>query len=102
MNATTTTADVDIDKFCTICKKTCGHWAKEHNAVFGSKINLDKMKNYVKENPTSDDTNLKRVNAIKEIEAKKAKEQVERTNKLVDRRLRVDKKIDKMKKEIGL
>jgi len=28
---TTTTSSFEIEKYCTICKKSCGHWASEHN-----------------------------------------------------------------------
>ena len=31
-----TTIDSEkLEKYCSICKKVCGHWAKEHDSVFG-------------------------------------------------------------------
>ena len=38
MEISTTTSMEDrlaSEKYCTICKKTCGHWAVEHDLVFG-------------------------------------------------------------------
>lgn len=52
-------------------------------------MNLDKFNKYIKENPTSDDTKLKRLNKLKERELLNTKEQFKKINKLMDKRDRL-------------
>ena len=47
MEISTTTsseAEESLRKYCTICKKTCGHWAIEHDLVFGDENGDYQMK----------------------------------------------------------
>lgn len=65
-------------------------------------MNLDKLTKYIKENPTSDDTNLKKLNVLNERELNKTKSDIKKMEKLLKRRERVDKKIKKLIKNTGL
>lgn len=39
VDSTTTSMEYKrgLEKYCTICKKTCGHWATEHDIVYPKK-----------------------------------------------------------------
>lgn len=38
----TTVAINEIEKYCTICRKTCGHWAREHDIIFNATKGIEK------------------------------------------------------------
>ena len=54
-----------------------------------NKMSLEKFRNYWKQNPQSDDTNLKRLNKLNEIERIKTKEDMKKINKLMAKRDRL-------------
>ncbi len=58
-------------------------------------MNLNKLNNYIIKNPTSDDTNLKRLNVLKERELNKTKEDMKKMDKITKMMKRADKKIKK-------
>lgn len=62
----------------------------------------EKLANYIQKHPTSDDTNLKRMNVLQELERKNTKEQMEKQEKLDRRRNWSDKKIQELRKEKGI